>query len=272
MARSGSSTYAYSVQSIERALDILESVSAADGGISVKEVSARLGLPFSTVHRIMALLAHRGYLEQDKSSKRYWLGMGVLLLRGAFLRTARLEDVGYTLLRELARATGEACHLAVLYGGEVVYVRTAEGSNVSLLYTPPGKRAPVHCTSLGKAMLSRLPLTEVRKIVEQKGLPAMTPNTIRSWEELVEELARVRERGYAVDDEEFELGVRCIGAPVLDYSGRVVAAISVAGPSVRLNRERWPELALAVMRTAEAISSTLGHVGEKTEATGVGGR
>ena len=249
------------VQSIDRALSILEAVSESGDGITVAELTRRLGLPFSTVHRLTSHLAYRGYLEHDPLTRRYTLGMKVLLLRGRLLRTARLEDRGYPALRQLARLTGETSHLAVLHDGQVVYVRTAEGPGATLLYTPPGKQAPAHCTALGKAMLAHLDPDEVRRIVETRGLPAFTPNTITRLDQLLEQLERIRREGYATDSEESELGIRCVAAPIFGHWGGVVAAVSVAGPAGRLTVDRMPELARAVMATAAEISSRMGYAG-----------
>ena len=258
---SGEKEHPYGIQSVDRVLAIIEAVSDSDRGLRPTDVVDQLGLTLSTAHRLMAHLAYRGYLELDPDTKRYHLGIKILLLRGSLLRSAKLEDTAGPVMRELAELTGETSHMAVYYEGEVVYLRTMEGPRTTFRVTPVGKRSPVYCTSLGKAMLAFLPAEAYRDVVFHRGMPRLTPYTITTPEAMAEELQRVRERGYAVDDQEQELGVRCVGVPIFDHSEKVVAAISLAGPSSRVTPERVADLAALLCARAEGLSRRLGFTG-----------
>jgi len=259
--KAGTQGHPYGVQSVDRVLSILEAVSESERGLRPSELAKQLGLSLSTTHRLMAHLAYRGYLEVDPDTKRYYLGMKILLLRGAMLRSAQLEDKAVPYMRELADLTGEVTHLAVLYEGEVIYLRTVEGPRTTFRVTPVGKRSPVHCTALGKAMLAFMPPEYYREVVFRKSMPKLTPTTITTPEAMDRELQQVRERGYAVDNEEQEVGVRCVGAPVFNDAGRPVAAISIAGPSQRMPLERLPELGELLKIRTENLSRRLGFSG-----------
>jgi len=251
----------YGVQSVDRVLAILEAVSQSERGLRPTELGNDMDLSLSTAHRLMAHLAYRGYLEMDPDTRRYHLGMKVLLLRGNLLRSTQMEDKAVPLMRELAELTGETTHLAVYYEGEVIYLRTVEGPRTTFRVTPVGKRAPIYCTSLGKAMLAFLPAEVYQETVFHRPMPRLTPTTVTTPEAMAEQLRLVRELGYAIDDEEQELGVRCAGAPVFDHSGRAVAAMSVAGPTQRMTPERMPDLAALLRSRAENLSRRLGFTG-----------
>lgn len=257
----------YGIQSVDRVLAILEAVSESDRGLRPTDIVDQLDLTLSTAHRLMAHLAYRGYLEVDPETKRYHLGMKILLLRGSLLRSAKLEDTAGPVLRELAELTGEVAHLAVCFEGEVIYLRTMEGPRTTFRITPVGKRSPVYCTSLGKAMLAHLPPEAYREVVFSRSMQRLTPYTICTPEAMAEEVRRIRERGYAVDDQEQELGVRCVGVPIFDHSEKVVAAMSLAGPSSRVTPERVPDLAAILRERAEMLSRRLGYTGAYPEGS-----
>ncbi len=170
-----------------------------------------------------------------------------------------LATMGRPYLEKLKEQSGETAALGVLSDGEVVSIAVAEGRHVLRMHVTVGGKAPVHCSSLGKSILAFLPEREVDMIVRKHGLKAYTRNTITRRSELKAELAQIRTGGLAIDDQEIEDGLKCIGAAVRDSSGRVVAAVSIAGAALRLNRKRVSLLAPLVARTASDFSASLGY-------------
>lgn len=251
-----------SVKSIERAFLLLELLGAGDESLGITELAQRSELPVGTVHRLLKTLNQLGYVEQDLESRKYALGIRVLHLRGMVARRMQLGEQAMPLMKSLMRKVNETVHLAVLSEGEIVYIDRIEGFQTVNMYTQIGKRAPVHCTALGKAMIAYLPESSLEHIVDKHGLPAKTPKTLTTLQHLKRELATVRRQGYAVDDEEVEENVRCLAAPIRDYDGRVVAAISVSGPKLRMRPDRDAELSQTVCWAANQISVGLGYLNE----------
>lgn len=171
--------------------------------------------------------------------------------------------MAYPFLRRLRDLANETVHLVVMDGGQCIYVEKVECSQAVRMHSTIGSRVHAHCTAVGKSMLAYLSQEQVEEILGRHGLPARTSHTITDKKRLLEELAQVREQGYAVDDVENEEGIRCVGAPIFDHRRKVVAALSVSGPAFRLTKERVRELAPHVKATALAISRQLGYVGEQ---------
>jgi DNA-binding IclR family transcriptional regulator len=167
-------------------------------------------------------------------------------------------------LERLAAAAGETAHLCILDDGEVLYLEKVEPTRTVRVPSSVGQRNPAHCTAVGKALLAHLPEAEVDVVIRRRGLKSFTPNTITSPTLLKRELKAVRERGYAVDDEEIDEGLRCIGAPVRDASGRVVASMSIAGPAFRIGKGKIPPLANLVMSVADRLSREIGYRPQRT--------
>lgn len=235
--------------------------------LSVAEVSAATGLHKSTAHRILMALEYNGLIEQNQESAKYRLGIKLFKLGHQAAARLNLRDMARPYLRALMEETGETVHLAILDNDQVLYLEKVEGPHALRMPSRVGRHIPTYCTSLGKAMLSCLDEAEVRRIIQNHPIQQYTPNTVKSVEELLVELKRTRKRGYAVDNEEIELGLRCAGAPIRNYTGEMVGAISVAGPSARLVREKIPSIGNVVMKVAAAISQELGF-----EAPGRDGR
>lgn len=256
-----SSVEDHRVLSVLKALDLLEAFTQDTPALGVTELSRRLGFPKSTVHNMLATLKSRGYVEEEPGTNRYHLGVKILELSQAVRANVEIRDRAAPLLRELARMSGEAVYLTVLHDDHSVYIYSIEAPARLLAMSAIGKRVPLHCTAVGKAKLAFLPEQEIDRIVARVGLPRFTAHTLTDPERLMADLIRVRQRGYAIDDEEHEVGIRCIGAPIRDDMGAVIASCSVSGPSGRMTDERIAELAPEVMRTADAISRRLGYHG-----------
>jgi IclR family transcriptional regulator, KDG regulon repressor len=248
------------VKSVERAFSLLELLGKGDDSLGISELAQRSALPVGTVHRLLNTLTQLGYVEQDLDSRKYALGIRVLHLRGAIVNRLKLGEQAMPIMKALMRRVDETVHLAVLSEGEIFYVDRIEGFQTRNMYTHLGKRGPVHCTALGKTLLAFRPDPVVEQIVAARGLPRMTDTTITELDELKRELIHIRQQGYALDDEESEEGVRCLAAPIRDYTGKVIAALSVSGPASRIRSERDAELSKAVCWAGERISAGLGYL------------
>jgi len=257
------------IQSILKALDILEAFTEEEYILGVTDLSERLGYPKGTVHNILKTLESRGYIEADPVTSRYSLGLSVLKLSNAVRANIEIRDRAEPLLRELAEWSQEIVYLTVLHSGYSVYVGSIEAPGRLPTSSALGLQVPLHCTSVGKAKMAFLSEEEIDRIIERIGLQRFTPSTITDPAELKAELALVRERGYAVDREEHEVGVRCVGAPIRNELGSVVASCSVSGPAGRITDARTAELAPQVMKIAAEISRRLGYRGRQGTGEGV---
>jgi DNA-binding IclR family transcriptional regulator len=247
--------------SLRRALAVLTHVrdhAGAGRGVSLSQLAEALELSKSTVLRLAAPLVEAGLLARDRETGRYRLGHGALHLGQAYLSTLDLRAVAGEEARRLMRAAGETVHLVVYDAPHVVYVDKVENEANLRMASRIGSRAPAYCTAVGKAILAWLPDDAVEQVVSA-GLPPITAHTITDREALVRELARIRARGYAVDDRENEPEVRCIGAPVFDHTDTVAAALSVSGLTSRITTARVRELGPRVAQAGLAISRALGR-------------
>ncbi|MCG0276309.1 MAG: IclR family transcriptional regulator [Thermosediminibacteraceae bacterium] len=245
------------VQSIERAMRILEELAEEEDGIGVTELSSRVGLHKSTVHRILNTLLRMGYVEQNPKSEKYRLGTKLLYLGGAILDRMDIRKESHELLKQLAEEVNETVHLVIPDNDKALYIDKIDSKRTIRMYSQIGRHVPLHASAVGKAILAFSSPEYVQKVIK-KGLDRYTRNTIVDPDRLIEHLKEIRAQGYAVDDEENEEGIRCVGAPVFDYTGKVIAAISISGSTVTIPAERVPELALKVVDCAQKISRRMG--------------
>jgi DNA-binding IclR family transcriptional regulator len=249
------------VQSLERALKILDVLAKNPDGLGVTEISREIDLHKSTVYRLLSTFVKWGYVDQDKKLEKYKLGLKIVELSNCILSSLGLREVARPYLEELMKYANEVVHLCVLSDGEVVYIDKVECPSTIRMYSQIGKRAPVHCTGVGKAILAFLPEEEAIRILKAKGLPQKTPNTITNLEEMLKHLEKIRELEYAVDNVEHEEGIRCVATPLFDHTNKVVASISISGPDYRVTEDRIPELAEKIKEIAQQISRKLGYFG-----------
>jgi DNA-binding IclR family transcriptional regulator len=254
------------VQVLDRALAILDVLSAQGPDLSLGEISEKLELHKSTAHRLMMVLERHKLIERNSASGRYRLGLKLFELGTRAVSQLDLRERARPVLERLVLETGETVHLSILDDTEVLYLDKVEPERSVRMSSTVGRRNPVYCTAMGKAILAHLPEAQVEAIVHRRGLKAMTANTITSLLELKEELAGIRVRGYSVDDEEIEEGVRCVGCVVRDFSGGPMAAISVSGPSFRVTLEKVKGLSRAVVAASSTLSAQLGFKGEQDAA------
>jgi DNA-binding IclR family transcriptional regulator len=250
-----------SVQSLERAFDLLEAL-AAGGELGVTELANRTGLVPSTAHRLLHTLTKRGYVTQSPESGRYLLGYKVVeVASGLEHRRERLRAVARPHLEGIQRATGETVNLVVLEADRVVYIDQVEGSRNVRMFTTVGTSVLAHSTGSGKAIMAFGPPEAPAALYGERELEQLTRRTLTTLAALEDDFKRIRRRGYALDNEEHEEGVGCVAAPVFDHTGRPCAAISVSGPTARILHEHSSELGALLIERAGLVSEALGHRG-----------
>jgi DNA-binding IclR family transcriptional regulator len=244
---------------VAKALGIVDILaSKAENGISLAELSVLLGMPKSTTHRYLGTLLELGLAERN-SIDRFYLGTKVIELAGLFLANSDLRNESQPVLIELAEISGETIHLAMPSGAEVVYISKVESRHAWGMLSHIGTRLPMYCTALGKSILAFSDDALLQEVLADS-LEPRTPHTITSIEALKEELEKVRSRGFAIDDEENEMGICCVGAPIIDYGRKSIAAISISGPRERMDRDRCFQFGSLVRDAARKISKRRGFV------------
>ncbi|KPJ76051.1 MAG: hypothetical protein AMJ54_13035 [Deltaproteobacteria bacterium SG8_13] len=251
------------VQSLERAALILEVLSRFSQGLSLGELSERVSLSKGTVHRLLSSLSYLDFIRQDPLSKQYLLGFKLVELGNSLLNQIDFRIEARPFLIELAESTKETVHMVILDHKEVLYIDKVESSGHTSglrMASMLGSRIPAHCSAVGKVLLAFLPEEEYEKITGGDGLPKRTENTITDPKKLKAHLKQIRQGGYALDNEENEIGIRCVAAPIRDQRGEVIAAISISAPSIRIKtRTLVTSLKDQVIETALKISRKLGY-------------
>jgi IclR family transcriptional regulator, acetate operon repressor len=251
----GKSGRAGLVQSLGRGLALLDSLSESPDGISLSDLSQQVGLSVSTTHRLLTTLEQQGFVRCHPGTRHWSIGVQAFIVGSAFVKARDLLEIARPRMRSLMEQSGETVNLAVLDGGEAVFLAQVECRQMMRALAPPGVRVPLHCSGLGKALLAALPEAEVQRILRQHGLPRLTPRTLTTIARLRADLARTRERGYALDDQEHSIGLCCVAAVVFNEHGEQVGSVSLSGPAVRIPDERVALLGDLVRKTAEAITS-----------------
>lgn len=245
-----------SVQSVDRALDLLEALSASEGEVSITSLASRTSLHVSTVHRLLTTLLRRGYVRQNPETSRYYTGAKLATLAEGRSRFNELRHRARPILRTLTDQTRETSNLVVLDDVMAVYIETVPSPHVVRMFTTIGNRVPLHATGAGKALLSWLPGDRRDTLIDRSELRAHTARTITERPSLRRALEEIRERGYAVDDEEYDEGVRCVAVAVGPV-GSPLAAISVSAPASRMTRQRCGELAPLLRRAANELAEAM---------------
>lgn len=248
----------YIIQSVSHALDVLEEFRGDVDELGVTELSKKLKLHKNNVFRILATLQSRNYIEQNKANDNYRLGVRCLELGQTFIHQRGMLKQAKPVLHELSDKTGETSYVSILRGDEVVYLDSVEPTATVRVVSRLGLHMPTHATAAGKALVAFESEEELRKRFGEE-LKVYTRHTFRTYEDLLRDIEKVRERGYATDLEEFEEGLRCIAAPIRDYTRKVIGALSVSGPAHRLSDERIESaIGVEVNRLAKELSTRLG--------------
>jgi DNA-binding IclR family transcriptional regulator len=254
----------YLINSIIRASNILRCFSGEKTHFKISQIAHQLQLDRSTTYRILLSLEKCGFVEKDKKTGEYSLGVATFETGNIYLRRMDFIQISKPIMAGLALEVQETVHLAVLSDTEIVYVDKVDSPRTLGVMSKIGQRAPVYCTGLGKVLLAHQPNDELSRIVQQIKLEPFTRNTISSKKKLVEELRKIRKQGYALDQKEYEQDVECIGAPIRNHLGNTIAAISISGPQRKINTPQEKQFIGHVVKAAAAVSSKMGYM-ENTE-------
>ncbi len=250
----------YIIQAVSHALDLLEQFHGEVDELGVTELSKRLKLHKNNVFRLLATLESRGYIEQNRATENYRLGLKSLELGQTFIKQMGLLRQAKPILEKLVGACNETSYVAIFKDGYIVYLDVVETDLTVRVVSRVGSRLPAYCTASGKVHLAHMSDEEVDALLPGKELKAYTPNTMVDRDKLKQELRKVAEAGYAIDDEEVDVGVRCIAAPIRDYTRRIVGAVSISGPAMRFSDERLEkELIPLAIQAGEELSTRLGY-------------
>ncbi|NOY09687.1 MAG: IclR family transcriptional regulator [Spirochaetes bacterium] len=246
------------VKSVYKAVKILELISQ-EKSLTVPEISRILDLPKSSTYEIIITLLSAGILEKQHDTNAYHLGPKLVEFGVRAQENLEVRRISRPFLQDLNRELDETVHLTILDDDEVLYVECFESTKSLRTYSVIGVRAPLYCTAVGKAILAMQDRDEIERIILKSGLKRYTENTLTSKDKLLKELKITAERGYAIDDIEHEEGVRCIGAPIFDFSGNVYASISISGPTQRITPEKVPGMGELIKKVALNISKKMGY-------------
>lgn len=249
------------VQSINRAFLILEALVEHRNGLSVAELVERLQLNKSTIHRILQTLVAWGYVSKDERTKEYRLGMKVVALSSQYLSGLELKTEALPFMETLQLQTEQFVHLGLLDGNEIVYLEKIGPHTHLRMYSQIGKRATIYSTGLGKAIFAQLDAVRQQALLRQLQYTPVTERTVRNEEEFLREIEKTKLQGFAIDDEENETGMRCVAAPIFDYMGKAIAAVSISGYIGTFSKEKVERFGSYAMECASNISLQMGYQG-----------
>ena len=258
---------ATSVQSLDRALALMELIAQEDG-LTLTELAQRAGVPPSTAHRILGTLEAHDYVLHEEERGLWLIGVKAFEVGSSFLRNRKLAATGRAVMRKLLEECGESVNLAIEDDGSIVFVSQIESHHPIRAFHRPGSRGAIHASGVGKALLSTLSAEDVRRVLHKTGLEKFTDKTLVEPGKLFAELEATRARGWAIDDEERTPGMRCVAAPIYNEHGEAFAGLSVSGPTVRVSDDRLGELGPMVKRAAEEITKSIGgHAPEQARGS-----
>lgn len=249
----------YQVRALERALLLLEAFSLEQPEWTLSELAAATELPPSTALRLLTILEQRGYVERSSDTDRYRIGVALFERGSVYIQSTSVEAEATEPLAALARETNQTASIAVMDRTDIVHIAVRQPKRAIRYYAPVGQREMAHCTGLGKVLLSGLSEEALREVVERRGLPSRTDRTITTLSALRAHLEEVRKQGFAIDNEESLVGLRCVAAPIYDHRDRLIAAMSASGPADEFTDSALPIIIAAVRAAAIAISDRLGH-------------
>ena len=245
-------------QSLTRALTLLERLAEAPMGMNLTDLCYQLGMPVATVHRLLSTFEELDFVEQDSEKGLWFIGLKAFTVGNAFLKRRDVVTMARPHMHSLVEQCGETVNLGVIDDGEVVFISQVESQEVMRMIVRLGSRSPIHASGVGKAMLASMSEQQVAHILERRGLPRYSDQTIVNPALLRDELEQIRRRGYALDDEEHAVGLRCVATAIFDENEKALAAISLSGPKARIIDSRLSELGSAISHTADEITQVLG--------------
>lgn len=245
------------IQSLDRAMEVLKVV-AGGSGMSLTEIAKASGRSASTVYRILITLEKHRVVEFVEAAQLWLVGLEAFRIGSSFLGRTRIIEQSRPVMQRVMTTTGETANLAIVDRGEVIFVSQVETHEPIRAFFRPGTRGPIHASGVGKALLAFFPEAQITSILKRQKRDTFTPKTIVAKADLLVELIKIRERGWAIDDEERTIGMRCVAAPIFDQFGEAIAGLSLSGPSVRMTAERDSEYGTVVRQAAEEITRAIG--------------
>lgn len=248
--------------STTRLFQIIEFLACSKDWVSLRTMARELHISAASAYRGLNSLKELGYVRQHPQDSKYQLTLKIAWISAQVLENVQLRQIAHPFLQNLTSLTNETTHLAVLEDREFVYIDKVDNTQAMRMRSRVGQRGQLHCTAAGKSMLAFMPGNDATALVKRLKFAPVTDNTITDPAKFLDHLTKVRRLGYAVDDEENELGIRCIGSPIYDHAGRLAGALSISGWTITMTRERIPQLAPELMQTCQRISNELGFSGE----------
>ncbi len=245
-------------QTLGRALMLLERLAESSSGVSLGDLSLQLGMPAATVHRLLNTFEDHDFVEHDEDLGLWFVGVRAFVVGNAFVNRRDFVSRARPFMRTLMEQCGETVNLGIIDDGEAVFISQVESREMMRMVVNLGSRSPVHASGVGKAILAHMSEADLTAILEKRGLQRFTDRTIDTASSLRTEMNRIREQGYALDDEEHAIGLRCVAAPIFDENSKAICAISLSGPTARIGDDRLGELGWAVRQTSEQITRALG--------------
>jgi len=249
--------------STSRLFQIIEFLANSKDWVSLRTMARDLHISAASAYRSLNSLKELGYVRQHTQDSKYQLTLKIAWVSAQVLENVQLRQIAHPFLQSLTSLTNETTHLAVLEGREFVYIDKVDNTQAMRMRSRVGQRGQLHCTAAGKSMLAFMPESELAPMLNVLKFQPVTENTITDARKFQEHLTKVRRLGYAVDDEENEVGIRCVGSPIYDHAGRLAGALSISGWTITMTRERVPQLAPELLQTCQRISNELGFNGEK---------
>jgi len=248
-----------------RLFQVIEFLADRNDWVSVREMARELNISAASAYRTLSNLKELGYVRQQPQDSKYQLTLKIAWLSAQVLEHVQLRQIAHPFLQHLTSVTNETTHLAVLEGTEFVYIDKVDNRQAVRMRSRVGQRGHLHCTAAGKSMLAYVDAGELDGYLDRFHFQPMTENTITDPSEFRNQLAKIRRQGYAIDDEENEVGIRCIGSPIYDHAGRLAGALSISGWTITMTRERMPQLAPELIQACLRISQELGYGGTSKE-------
>ena len=245
-------------QSLTRALTLLERLAESPAGINLTDLSQQLGMPPATVHRLLSTFEELNYVQQESETGLWFVGLKAFTVGNAFLERRDFVATARPYMQDLVERCGETVNLGVIDDDDVVFISQVESQEMMRMIVTLGSRSPIHASGVGKAILASKSEQNVSQVLQHKGLPRFTDHTIDKPSEFRAALEIIRKQGYALDDEEHAVGLRCVAASIFDENSNALAAISLSGPKARIVDNRLHELGTAVRQTADDITAALG--------------
>lgn len=253
---------------ITRLFQVIEFLADSDDWVSLRTMARELHVNVTSAFRILKTLKELGYVRQHPQDSKYQLTLKIAGISAQVLERVQLRQIAHPFLQNLTSITNETTHLAILDGNEFVYIDKVDNSQAMRMRSRVGQRGQLYSTAVGKSLLAHCPEAELPQLLNGLDFRPLTNQTITDYKKFQDHLIQIRQKGYAIDDEENEIGIRCIGSPIYDHAGRLAGALSISGWTITMTRERIPQLAQELINTCQKISNELGFSGGK-KSTGV---